>query len=229
MSKFDEIRDWIYDTPKRKAIAFFIAYVPFLLLLQLVMDSDDLIVDPLKEIGFVVGFGIFGIFLIYAIETRRERGQTIPGVTSMPYFTLLATAVKATIVLIVIISVEILITFRIENWGGDPNRTEQIVMQLVGVAFLAPLSALYVRSGWKFDKSGSLLWLLLCGAGAFGLYLWNSNYAWHTLSTNPSITYNRLYWLLCRVPFIPPGMMLIPWIAWLPMIWPKARQTDESR
>jgi hypothetical protein len=139
-------------------------------------------------------------------------------------------AVRVATIAVIIISVGILIVFRIENWGGDPNRTEQIVMQLVGVVFLAPLSALYVGSGWKFAKSGSLLWLFLCGAGAFGLYLWNANYAWHTIpSTNPSNTYDRLYWLLCRVPFIPPGMMLIPWIAWLPTIWPKAKQIDESQ
>lgn len=227
MSKFDEIRDWVRAYPRREAVTSFIVIVSSFLLYRFLMHKDRFLAVPLREVGAALGGGALGGYVVYALRTRQKHGQAIPDVGAVPYYALLALVFKTTLVIAVLVSIGLLIVFRIENWGGDPNATEQMVMKLVGVAFLVPLSALYIASGWKSSKPGSRAWVGLSWIGAIGLYFWNANYAWRSPMTNPYAGYDQVYSLLCRIPLIPPGIALIPWVIWLMMIWPTAEQEDK--
>jgi len=222
--KPSEIKDWIYANPKRKALASSAAFILFFLLFRLVMHTQDFLSELVEDIIIAIGGGVLLAYVIYAVEVKRKRGQAIPSITSTSFFVTVAMMVRILVIGAVLISVGILIIFRIGNWGGEPNNAEQLMTKLVGAAFLVPISILYVLGGWKFAKSWA--WAGLSGPSAIGLYFWNANYAWLNPSNNPAAGYDRLYWALCTVPFIPLIVMLIPGILWLWMVRPQSERKD---
>lgn len=216
MRRLREVRDWIYATPKRKAIASYLVIVAVMLL----TDVDDVLADPLNELGLAAISGLLVAYLTYTLETRRKLGQPIPAAASIPLFTLFKTVIRIMLVGVVLASLGILIAFRIENWGGGVDQYDELRMKLIGLAFLLPISIPYL-CGLMFGKSLSGLWVGLSGVGALGLYLWNSMYLWHTPQTHPGPEYEQLSELLSRLPFVPIVVMLIAGVLWLIMIWPK--------
>ena len=101
----------------------------------------------------------------------------------------------------IIISIGLLVLFRIENWGGAPNAPEQRTVQGIGLVVLIPLGALFVSSGLKFAQTGAWSWLIAFLIGTLGLSLWNACFTWHNPAAHLSGAEGWLDWL-AKIPVV---------------------------
>ncbi|NJN53508.1 MAG: hypothetical protein HC804_01405 [Anaerolineae bacterium] len=215
-----KLKSWKDFSPAWKAGFYFIAMTGTLLLFKFIMDNEDFLETPLKFVIFSLGLGTIGAYIVFAGERRKQQGQEFPTIHSTPLYQPITLIIRIISVLVIVICIGILLAFQIENWGGSPDRAEQIMMKLVGLAFLIPLSALYLVSAWKYKENTSGTWWVYALLAAVGLYFWIANYAWLNPVTSPPVWYVEVYPVLTGLPFILPLVMMLPIIFWLVMIRP---------
>lgn len=118
--------------------------------------------------------------------------------------------VKLATTFVILVSILILLAFRIENWGGEPDLHDQNMMKLVGLAFLIPIIIPYLFCGWVFSRPQYGNWSYNIIFPAMALYLWNANYAWQNPVHPISLWHEIFYSLVKGVPFLP--ILVMVWV-----------------
>jgi hypothetical protein len=226
MNKFQEFKKWVETSPKNSAVASLL-FIPVFFLFRLAIDTQDVLENPLKEIPLITIISVIYAYVTYTTKTLRQNKQEVPHLTSTLGFSQLALSVKVIVVFVLLISLWILFSFHIENWGGvlDPNR--QLTMQLVGIAFFIPIGILYILCGWLFSNPKHLPSSYLIYIPAFALSFWNANYSWRNPANPIPYGYEQFYWLVFRMPMLPLLIMLIPVAVWLVTVWSKLKQQSK--
>jgi hypothetical protein len=227
MNIIREFKDWATVSPKRRAITALIFMIPLCILFRLYTNPKFFWASPLKELAIFVGGSLLYAYVIYATETFRQQGKEIPHLSNTPGFSGLSLLIKFATALVILVSIGILLLFRIENWGGVPNLREQITMQLVGLAFLVPIGGFYLLCGWVFSNQKYLGWSYIIFLPAMALSIWNANFSWQNPVNPIPSGYEQLYSLAQIIPYLPISIMLIPIIIWLVMAWLKLRQSNK--
>lgn len=217
--KIDKFKHWIQSNPKRQALVYFFTFVLTFTFFRLFFDNEDFLASPLSSMFWIVAIGGLLAYIIFAVNTRKMLQQPIPDLISTPFFKPISLAIKIISALVILLCIFILVSFQIENWGGAPDLVEQLIFQLIGAIILIPLSLLYLKNTWKFEyDSGSFA---ICFLAALGLYFWIAFYAWRNPAISPPTFYEHILFFLTRSPFIPPAIMLIPWLLWIVMVKPE--------
>ncbi len=215
MNIIQALKVWATASPKHRAIAALVLMILFAIIFRLFRHFEGFLASPLGYWGFMVGMSLLWSYVIYTTYTFQQRGEEVPHLAATPSFSIFSLIIKVTAALVVLISIGLLLSFRIENWGGEPNLQEQIRAQLVGVAFLLPIGAAYLFCGWIFSNPKYCSWSYFILFPALALYLWNANYAWHNPVNQISARYEIFYSWVQALPFLPIPILVIPLIIWL--------------